>query len=175
MTATRLLLGRRQKAARGETRASTATSRQRQLAIHYAVARASWTATACPRARARDERGSEATERIGWGGCGEVVSGCCAVVLVVQILPHTYRIGWGGCGEVVSGCCAVAFVTDLPTYTYRIGWGGCGGNWCPGVVRSHSSRNRSHTRTKSAGEDVTVRRARLSRSHLVHTATITHV
>ena len=31
---------------------------------------------ACSRARARDERGSEATERIGWGGCGKGAPGC---------------------------------------------------------------------------------------------------
>ena len=30
---------------------------------------------ACSRARARDERGSEATERIGWGGCGKGAPG----------------------------------------------------------------------------------------------------
>mgnify|MGYP006928061566 CR=1 FL=1 len=48
---------------------------------------------ACPRARARDERVAEGDERIGWGGCGELVSGCHAVMFVIDLSSYTYRIG----------------------------------------------------------------------------------
>ena len=43
---------------------------------------------AASRARARDERGSDATERIGWGGRGQVVSGCRAVVSITRPLSY---------------------------------------------------------------------------------------
>jgi len=51
----------------------------------YSVARASRAATACPRARARDERVAaersrrrrfEGDEWIGWGGCGKMPVRC---------------------------------------------------------------------------------------------------
>ena len=48
------------------------------------------------------------------------MSGGCGVVSFVQSLPHTYRIGWGGCGEVVPGCRAVVFVTIITTATIYI-------------------------------------------------------
>ena len=81
---------------------------------------------ACPRARARDERGSEATERIGWGGCGAVIG--VRQSRVVSIIPSTptYRIGWGGCGAVIGARQSQVVSIIPPTPTYRISWGGCG-------------------------------------------------
>ena len=48
------------------------------------------------------------------------MSGGCGVVSFVQSLPHTYRIGWGGCGYLVSGGCGVVFVTIITTATRYI-------------------------------------------------------
>ena len=41
-------------------------------------------------------------ERIGWGGCGQLVSGCRRVVSVTQSLPQTYGIGRRGRGRPTS-------------------------------------------------------------------------
>jgi hypothetical protein len=54
---------------------------------------------------------------IGWGGCGEVVSGDCAIVFLTKP-PHSYRIGWGGSGEVVPACHEVVSVTPCSAVTH---------------------------------------------------------
>ena len=76
------------------------------------------------RARARDERGGEATERIGWGGCGEVVSGCRGVVVFTRP-PYTYESESARDDVAVTGVRVpwVVSVTSPTSYTY---WGGRG-------------------------------------------------
>ena len=79
-------------------------------------------------------RSTDLYERIGWGGCGEVVSGCHGVVLLTQ--SHMYRIGPGGCGEVVSGCHGVVTVTAVPSAYASESVGEGVAKWCPEVVTS---------------------------------------
>ena len=65
--------------------------------LQFTMARASWTAIACPRARARDERVATGDSRIGWGGCGPNRVRVSQNP-VVHTVTATYGIGWGGCG-----------------------------------------------------------------------------
>ena len=104
------------------------------------------------RARARDERGGEATERIGWGGCGELVSGyrgssrshyqhrtrtgegvanwCPGTVGRLGHPTTNYvreRIGPGGRSPTGVRMSRSRLDHTPPNYVReRIGWGGCG-------------------------------------------------
>ena len=80
------------------------------------MARASWTAIACPRARARDERVARGRR--------------------VNRLGRVWR-------SLVSGCHGVVVVTALPSQAY---WGGCGGTWCQYVTESWWSQRYRHRR-----------------------------
>ena len=82
---------------------------------------------ACSRARARDERESEATERIGWGGCGKGAPGCYRSSRTQNHQQHTESAGEGVANE------------------------------CPGAAKSYGSRThqqRIQSATEDVAEDV---------------------
>jgi len=141
-----------------------ATNRHRALYEIGFMARAS-------RARARDERVAPGDERIGWGGCGQLVPGCrrvvvsitnpptahvsesagegvaqlvsggCTVVSVALSPPRTY---WEGVAQLVSGCRRVVVsITNPPTAYVSESAGEGVANWCPGVAES-SYRSQTH-------------------------------
>jgi len=87
-------------------------------------ARLESTPKAGSRARARDERGSEAPSE----SAGEDVA-------VTGARRSCSRIH-----------------TRSTVVCERIGWGGCGGNWCPEVAQSSQSRAHRHTRAKLVRE-----------------------
>jgi len=88
--------------------------------LQFTMVRASWTAIACPRARARDERVACSDSRIGWGGCG--CKSCPSVTESCYTHSHCYirnRLGrvWL---KRVSGYCAVVSFTRSLLDTYGI-------------------------------------------------------
>ena len=93
-------------------------------------------------------------ERIGPGGCGEVVPGRRAVVFLTELLD-TYSIGPGERSRSVSGCRAAAFVTEPPRYPYRIVSyrpSRAGRKTCPTVTASRPSpKRRRRTRVDTGG------------------------
>ena len=103
---------------------------------HIAVARASWTAAACPRARARDERVARGRRRESAGEgvakwCPETVRSCSSHC------SHGSRIESAGEG-VAERSVRVPHGRLGHTATARRVWGGCI-NQCPTVAVSCSS------------------------------------
>jgi hypothetical protein len=104
------------------------------------------------RARARDERGGEATERIGWGGCG----GNWCPVVAASSRPHAHshrRIESVGEGVAVLGArLSQRRLVHIPTTTHaanRLGreWP----NVSPEAVRSSYGRISRKPRASARG------------------------
>jgi hypothetical protein len=108
---------------------------------------------ACPRARARDERGSGATERIGWGGRGptgaRLPCGRLAHTTTTRIENRPGRVWRSSAWEPRGRVRHRATTTPVQNRPGRA--------WLkerPGVVRSCCSRCHCHSCTASAREGV---------------------
>ena len=111
------------------------------------------------RARARDERGSAATERIGWGGCGRLVSGYRGSS---RLHDHQRRIESAREG-VAENCVRVPWVVSVTrspkTHASESAGEGVAQlvSGCRGSSRSHSHQRRMRSNRPGRGWPIGVR------------------